>query len=72
MFQNHVQNQTESNVRVGDTIVVYGRHKAKVASVWYDPETARTQIDLDFGEHGKAKVFAHDEGKTWTRLSNNN
>jgi hypothetical protein len=72
MFQNHIQNQTENNeVKAGDVLVVYG-HQAKVESVFYDPETARTQINLDWGAMGKSKVFAHDEGKTWVRLKNFN
>lgn len=72
MFQNPNQNQTEnSNVKPGDTIVVYG-HQAKVESVFYDPDTARTQINLDWGADGKSKVYAHDEGKTWVKLQNFN
>jgi len=71
MFQNHVQNQTESNVKPGDVLVVYG-HQAKVSAVFYDPETARTQIDLDWANGGRSKVFAHDEGNIWVRLTNCN
>jgi len=74
MFQHlksQLAKQHAADLKVGDIVVVSG-HKASVLAIWYDDETARTQIDLSFGEFGKAKVYAHDEHKTWTRLSNFN
>ena len=55
----------------GDKVVVSG-WKATVESVYYDTAIAATEIRLDFGIHGKSKVYAHDEGKTFTRLENHN
>ena len=59
------------SVNVGETIVVYG-HQAKVEAVWYDAETARTVINLDWGSQGKSRVYQHDEGKIWHKLNNFN
>lgn len=53
-------------VIVGDRLVVQSSpFPAYVESVWYDPETDRTVINLDWKEYGKSKVYAHDENKTW-------
>lgn len=53
-------------VKVGDRIVVQNMpYPAYVESVWFDPETHRTVINVDWKEHGKSKVYAHDENKTW-------
>ena len=46
--------------------------KPKVVSLFKDPSTQYIQINLDAGEHGKSRVYSHDEGKTWQRLSNFN
>lgn len=53
-------------VKIGDRLVVQSSpFPAYVESIWYDPETARTVINLDWREHGKSKVYLHDEGNTW-------
>ena len=65
--------QAEKPVRVGDKIVVgIGRWVATVEKIWFDPTTSRTQLDLDYGAHGKAKTYLHDEGSVWIRLDNCN
>lgn len=46
--------------------------KGKVIRIWVDNSSARTQIDLSYGELGNAKVYMHDEYKTWMRVSNFN
>lgn len=66
------KNSTEPKPFVpGDKVVVRG-YKATVESVFYDAAIAATEIKLDFGIHGKSRVFAHDEGKTFVRLENHN
>jgi hypothetical protein len=64
-------NTSSSTVKVGDKLVVYG-HQAKVESINYDPKTDRTTLNLDYGSHGKAKVYLHDENKIWFQLKNAN
>lgn len=76
-------NQVKKNeLAVGDIVVVgylvNGKFvqsssgvKPKVVSLFKDPATQSTQINLDAGEHGKSKVYHHDEG-TWQKLSNFN
>jgi len=60
-----------SDLKVGDVVVVYG-YQAKVDAIWHDASTSRTQIDICYGVHGKAKIFAHDEFKVWHRLASMN
>lgn len=65
----------KSPLKVGDAIVVKGAFAhlpVKVERVVYEFENARTRIDLDWGEHGKSRVFAHDEGSVWHRLEDFN
>lgn len=64
----------KSPPRVGDAVVVdcLAHFTAKVERVVYEFENARTRIDLDWGEHGKSRVFAHDEGKIWRRVEDFN
>lgn len=60
-------------VKVGDRLVVQGLSiHPTVESVWYEKETDRTVIELDWGEHGHSRVYAHDENKTWYRYSDSN
>lgn len=60
-------------VKIGDRLVVQNcPFPAYVERVWYDTETARTVIDLDWREHGKSKVFLHDENKVWVQYLNQN
>lgn len=60
-------------VKIGDRIVVQGlAFQAHVEKIWYDQETDRTVIELDWREHGKSKVYAHDENKTWFKYTTAN
>ena len=57
-------------IKIGDRLVVQGMQlPAYVESIWFDSETNRTVIELDWREHGKSKVYLHDEDKTWVRYS---
>ena len=71
MFNQMQTAEAECSVKAGDTVVVSG-YKAKVESVFYDPEFARIQITLNWGSLGRSKVYAHDENKTWKKLNNCN
>jgi len=55
-----------SNIKIGDRLVVGQMREfpAFVEAVDYSNDIG-TIIYLDWGIHGKSKVFAHDEGKTW-------
>lgn len=63
-------------IRVGDVVVIrtsaLGDCKVKVFNVEYEIDTARTRVDLDWGGGQTSKVYAHDEGSSWHRLSNFN
>ena len=55
-------------VKIGDRLVVHGLSlPAYVERIEEDPTTASTILYLDWKEHGKSRVYAHDEGKIWTR-----
>jgi len=57
-------------LKKGDRLIVQGMpFPAYVESVWFDSETNRTVIELDWREHGKSKVYGHDEDKTWIKYS---
>jgi hypothetical protein len=60
-------------IEIGDRLVVSGiPFPAYVEKVEYESETDRTVIYLDWKEHGKSKVYLHDENKTWYKYSCNN
>lgn len=61
-------------LKIGERLVVMGlkEYPAIVEKVWFDQETDRTVIELDWGEHGKSRVYAHDENKSWYRYTNSN
>ncbi len=53
-------------VQIGDRLIVQGMHfPAYVERIEYDASTDRTTLYLDWREHGKSRVFLHDEGKVW-------
>lgn len=57
-------------VRIGERLVVQGMpFPAYVDNIEYDAATDRTTILLDWKEHGKSRVYLHDENKTWVRYS---
>lgn len=76
-------NQKNDEIKIGDVIVVGSLFdgkfsplisgvKAKVERIWTDPTTSAVNIDLDWGTHGKSKVFMHDKDKSWKKLSDFN
>lgn len=60
-------------VKIGDRLVVQNMpFPAYVESVEYDAETVRTVIHLDWKEHGKSRVYDHDENNIWYKYIENN
>lgn len=60
-------------VKISDRLVVQGMtYPAYVENIWFDKETNRTVIELDWKEHGKSKVYAHDENNLWYRYTGSN
>ena len=58
-----------NDLKVGETIIVYGYWKAKIESIFLEHTTKRIKLNIDWGNMGKSRVFAQDEGKIWTRIS---
>jgi hypothetical protein len=60
-------------VKVGDRLVVQGMAlPAYIERIEEEPSTARTILHLDWKEHGKSRVYLHDEGKIWFKYSDAN
>lgn len=61
-------------VNIGERLIVQGitYAEARVESVRYLPSEDRWEIVLDWGEHGKSKVYDTDENKTWFRFNKAN
>jgi hypothetical protein len=60
-------------IKVGDLLVVQGMMPpAKVEKVWFDKETSRFVIELDWGDYGHSKVYDHDENKVWYKYTGSN
>lgn len=60
-------------VKVGDRLVVQGMpFPAYVECIRFEEETKRTVIELDWREHGKSKVYAHDENNIWYKYTDAN
>jgi hypothetical protein len=60
-------------LKVGERIVVHNMpYPAYVESIVKDHQYSRVVIHVDWREHGKSKVYLHDEGNTWVRLANYN
>lgn len=59
---------------IGERLVVHGlsQHESIVVGVEWDGERSAWRIDLDWGQHGQSRVWAHDENKVWYRLKNQN
>lgn len=55
--------------KIGERLVIHGmsRFAALVESVEWNSETSDWMIRLDWGEHGKSRVWQRDEGKVWQR-----
>lgn len=56
-------------IRPGDRVVVgsWAEMKTFVERVERDPLTGDVAVYLDWGDHGKSRVWEHDEGKIWYR-----
>jgi hypothetical protein len=60
-------------VKIGDRLVVHGMpFPAYVEKIEDDPGSASTILYLDWGQHGKSRVFLHDQGKVWELYSTQN
>lgn len=60
-------------VKVGDRLVVQGMpFPAYIERIEEDSSTASTVLHLDWKEHGKSRVYLHDEGKVWYRYDSAN
>lgn len=61
-------------IRVGDRVLVHQWFGMKiiVERIERDPKTGNVAIYLDWGEFGKSRVWAHDEGAIWRRYENVN
>ena len=58
-------------VKVGDRLVVQGMpFPAYIERIEEDPSTASTILHLDWREHGKSRVYLHDENKVWYKYAN--
>jgi len=59
-------------VRVGERLVVHGWRDFPAYVERIEHDTAgNTLIFLDWGEHGKSRVYLHDENKVWYRYNSN-
>lgn len=60
-------------IQVGDRLVVYSQpFPAYVERIEVDEKTGDTLIFLDWKEHGKSRVYLHDENSVWYRYGTNN
>jgi hypothetical protein len=55
--------------KIGERLVVHGmsRFAALVESVEWNADSNDWLIRLDWGNHGKSRVWLHDEGKIWKK-----
>lgn len=57
-------------LQIGDQVVVQGiMPPAVVEKIWYEESTDRTIIELNWGDRGTSRVYAHDENKVWYKYS---
>lgn len=55
---------------IGANLVVQNMpFNATVSAVEHDKQTNRTKVFLDWGEHGKSYVWAHDEWDVWFNVA---
>ncbi len=60
-------------IKIGDRLVVQGmQFPAYVEQIEEEPSTARTILHLDWKEHGKSRVYLHDENVVWFKYNSNN
>ena len=60
-------------IQVGDRLVVQQMpFAAYVERIETDQTTGVTTLFLDWREHGKSRVYLHDENNTWYKYTANN
>jgi hypothetical protein len=60
-------------IKVGDRLVVQQMpFEAFVERIETDQTTGVVTLFLDWKEHGKSRVYLHDENKTWYKYTVNN
>lgn len=58
---------------IGERLVVHGlKHCALVDDVVWDAEVNSWKIILDWGSHGRSRVWSHDENRVWYRWNSHN
>jgi hypothetical protein len=57
-------------VKIGERVIVnHCSFPAYVEKIKPEDEAGRIEITIDWKEHGKSRVYLHDEGSTWVRYS---
>jgi hypothetical protein len=60
-------------IKIGDRLVVQSMpFPAFVERIEREENTDRTILFLDWKEHGKSRVYLHDENSTWYKYIANN
>jgi hypothetical protein len=60
-------------VKIGDRLVVQSMpFPAYVERMETDSKTGVTTLFLDWKEHGKSRVYLHDENSVWYKYNSNN
>ena len=60
-------------IKLGDQVVVHGiMPPAVVKKIWTDHDSCRVVIELDWGDKGSSRVYAHDQNKIWYKYSDMN
>lgn len=64
----------ELPIQAGERVVVAGWHNivTRVVGCAFNPSEARWTIELDWGAHGRSRVYDTDEGRTWYRYQATN
>jgi hypothetical protein len=60
--------------KISDVIIVHGMTfaPAKVESIVWNTNEHSYVIYLDWGTYGRSRVYPHDEGEVWYRVSDKN
>jgi len=58
---------------IGERLIVHGlQHHATIEDIVWDATVNSWKIILDWGPHGKSRVWSHDENRVWYRWSSHN
>jgi hypothetical protein len=64
------QDNEDLSISLGDQVVVQGIFPpAIVEKIWFDEETKRVVIELNWGDRGHSKVYLHDQDKVWYKYT---